>query len=152
MAEPKPEYGPPRNGIIFFFVVLSVLTLASLKPAFDSYYDSMHTGAVQDRLETYSDLGDVDAARARWASSLRGIDQSITDFAEGRPGLVRPQAGAEMNLDPLVGWNQLPQAVPDRAQPEPEPEVIEDETLSPDAIDALEELAPTGEPDEAPAE
>ena len=27
MANPLPEYGPPRNGIIFFFVVLSVATL-----------------------------------------------------------------------------------------------------------------------------
>lgn len=142
------EYGPPRNGIIFFFVVLSVGTLVSLKPAFDSYYDSMYQDAVSDRLEIAGDLEQLQAAEASWNSELSDIDDSISALADSRPAAVRPAHPADMNLDALRGWNQLPQSVPARAipEPEPEPEPSPEEATDDGAEEAEEAPAP-----EAPA-
>lgn len=136
------EYGPPRNGIIFFFVVLSVATLAALKPAFDSYYDSMYRANVDQRLETYSDLTDVEQAKSRWEAELGSIDDDIAQLSRARPTTIVPQHSEEMNLDPLRGWNQLPQELP----PLPEPEPLEEEMISPDDLLEGEGLAPEGEP------
>lgn len=134
------EHGPPKNGVIFFFVVLSVGTLVSLKPAFDAYYDGMFRGAVSDRLEMADDLAQLHTAQANWDGELSDIDEAIEQL-ESRPAAVRPAAPADMNLDALRGWNQLPQQVPAHVtaalSPEPEP--------------VLEEVLPVeGEPEDEP--
>ncbi|HJL20313.1 MAG TPA: hypothetical protein RMH99_31895 [Sandaracinaceae bacterium LLY-WYZ-13_1] len=159
---------PPRNRLIAFYTALAVATLMSLKPAFDAYFDRMKTSAVEDRLNTYTDLDARYRAQLDWARSLCRRDEiqrahawlreehpgeqfstectgaSIEDRMDqlarrGRTAMpaIRPEAPAEMNMDPLVGWAEMPNEVPET----PSSEV---EALEPEMLDV--DLAPPGAP------
>lgn len=158
------DKSPPRNGLIAIIGVLSVATLIAIKPGFDAYYDGMHREAMADRLETYSDLNQLEAARADWDRRLHSgstpIDQAMTQLAErGRTAFpaIRPQPPAELNLDPLTGWAQLPQELPQAVRdaqaaaeaPAPEPALLEGE-LPTDGND-MDEASDAAAPEAAPA-
>src|SRR5690348_8366762 len=63
---------PPRNRLIAFYALLATLALASLKPAFDSYYDRMHQRATGIALHEGADIQELGEVRAEWQRGLSG--------------------------------------------------------------------------------
>ncbi|MGE0785918.1 MAG: hypothetical protein AB7S26_09540 [Sandaracinaceae bacterium] len=148
-----PGGSNPNNLVILVLVILSASTLILLAPLFVAYYDGMRQEAVSDRLARYDDLQPLNEAHAAWEAGSRTIDDDIVRFAAGRPGLVAPRQTEPMNLDPLRGWNQLPNEI---VEPEPEPPLeepseLQPDTVSPEAIERLEDdaMPPPGAPAEA---
>lgn len=146
------EKGLPRYvfiGLVSTVALVGVLIFASVKLGFDSYYDAMQASAVERQLTTYDDLAARAAAEGQWEQRLgqgrMPIDRAMEQLAtRGRAAFpaIRPQKGAEMNTDPLAGWNQLPQEL---GLPEPEPEPVvpapffdPNDELSPGALEGLE--------------
>lgn len=114
-----PRNNPPRNGLILFYAVIAVALLASLKPAFDAYYDAVLTGARADRLSTYSDLEPLNAAEAQWNERRMPIDRAMSELGtRGRGAFpqINPEPGEAMNLGPLNGWTQSPLPLPPQVE------------------------------------
>ncbi len=140
---------PPRNRLIALYTALAVVTLLALKPAFDAYYDRMHSAAAAQVLEIGQDLAPLEQVRGEWAGRDEAIERGMQQLAErGRLGIpaISPSSEGEMNLDPLRGWGQLPREVrlpsPQPAPaPPPQPEAPEPEAPAPEAA-APEAAAP----------
>lgn len=145
-AQEKWNNAPPQNLIIAACGILSALVLFALSFGFQAYYDGVRDAAIEDRMARYSDLTPLEETRGRWDQQLeRGNPRSIDDAmsqlsARGRTGFreIAPEPGAEMNLAPLEGWNQLPHevVVPER----PAPQAAQPAgSVSPEALQQLED-------------
>jgi hypothetical protein len=103
---------PPRNGIIFFYSVLTVFVLVGVKLLLDSYFVRTMETEVHDKVLTRG-LDKVAALRAQEKQTLErtGIDSAIKTLAQrGRTAspLIVPQSG--QNKPAVSGWSQLPHA------------------------------------------
>lgn len=141
----RPADARPWNAWVLLMGVLTVLTLAALKPAFDAYYAGMLDRTVERHLATYDDLAVLEAANARAEAALGGgrlpIDRAMEQLAtRGRLAFpaISPRPGAEQNLAALRGWGQMPQELPDLRAPEPEPMPIPGDAISPEALRGIE--------------
>jgi hypothetical protein len=122
-AKPRPDDTPPRNGVIFFYTVLAVLTLIGLKFVMDSFLDTTRRAVRAQHLE--ESVASEALAQHREASqeALRSgdmpIDQAMQQLAERGRGAfpqIRPFASADQGA--REGWNRRgPAASP--VSPEP---------------------------------
>jgi hypothetical protein len=142
---------PERNSLIFFYTVLSVVTLIALGFMFQSYF-SLETERVVTRHVRQAPAVERQKLEAEQRDRLaRGpvsIDQAMQQVARNRqqPGI---EPAASRDLAPLEGWNQarvfapVPAAFIPRGVPEPAAaEGAEDEGA--DVEEAPIEVAPEG--------
>jgi hypothetical protein len=112
---------PPRNGIIFFYTVLTVFVLVGVKFLLDSYFANMLGAEMQEKVYS-AGLDEVKELRQKEAEKLqRGampIDQAMRLLGQrGRSAssVIAPQGG---NAPEIGGWSQLKREVA-AAQPAP---------------------------------
>jgi hypothetical protein len=98
---------PPRHALILGIAFASVVTLATLKFIFDSYYQHVMEAEVAAKA-----LPPVELQAARLADQQRlaagpmPIDRAMQDLAKARGTLITPEQSADEG--PLVGWSKLP--------------------------------------------
>jgi hypothetical protein len=103
---------PPRNGVIFFYTVLTVFVLVGVKLLLDSYFVKTMEGEVRDKVLTRG-MEEVATLRAKEKETLErtGIASAMKTLAQrGRTAspLIVPQSGQGKASGP--GWTQLPRA------------------------------------------
>jgi hypothetical protein len=130
---------PPRNGVIFFYTILTLFVLVGVKLLLDSYFVKTMESEIHDKVLTRG-LERVADLRAREKETLErsGIDGAIKTLAQrGRTAspLIVPQSGQGMPAVP--GWSQLPRA---QAAAAPAP------AAPPGAVSQPGETAPGQEP------
>lgn len=122
-AKPMPDNTPPRNGVIFFYTVLVVITLVGLKFVMDSFLDSSRRAIRAQHLEE-SHASEIlaqhrEATREALGSGDMPIEQAMQQLAERGRGAfpqIRPFASADQGA--REGWNRRgPAAAP--VSPEP---------------------------------
>jgi hypothetical protein len=106
---------PPRNGIIFFYTILTVFMLVGVKFLLDSYFFSMMTAEYQEKVWSRG-MDEVRAVREREAEALRKgampIDQAMRTLGQrGRKAspLITPEGG--QGAPEVAGWSQLKRQV-----------------------------------------
>lgn len=114
---------PPRNGVIFFYTVLTIFVLVGVKFLLDSYFVMTMETEVHDKVLTRG-LDAVATLRAQEKQELEraGLDSAIKTLAQrGRTAspLIAPQSG--QGKAGVPGWSQLPraQAAATPAPPQP---------------------------------
>jgi hypothetical protein len=115
---------PPRNGVIFFYTVLTLFVLVGVKLLLDSYFVRTMESEVHDKVLTRG-LDRVAELRAKEKETLErsGIDGAIKTLAQrGRTAspLIVPLSG--QGKPAVAGWSQLPRAQA-AAAPAPAPAV-----------------------------
>lgn len=125
---------PERNNLIFFYSLLTLLTLGVLSFVFESYFSAETDEVFRHKVyeQPADELAKVEAAQLEDLSSGPvPIEQAMQQVARrGRPSLVEPSPSDERA--PLEGWNEnrlpvavppaLLQAVPEGEEPEGGPE------------------------------
>jgi hypothetical protein len=132
MAAKGYDDSPPRNGIIFFYTVLTVFMLIGVKFLLDSYFASMMGAEYHEKVYSRG-MAEVAAVRAKEAETLsKGqlpISQAMRMIGQrGRAAspAIAPTSGA--NAPEVAGWSQLKRAVAEApkaaepAAPAPAPE------------------------------
>lgn len=148
---------PERNNLIFFYTVLSVLTLILLGFVFTSYFNIETERVVTEHVRARPAL-DLKRAEREQEEALRTgpvpIDRAMQMLArEGRAPAVQPAPSDD--LAPLEGWNEavVPPRVPAALVPtegegvspaEDEDEGEEAEAEGGEAGEGQEEVAPEG--------
>jgi hypothetical protein len=124
MAAKGYDDSPPRNGIIFFYTVLTVFMLIGVKFLLDSYFASMMGAELQEKVYSRG-MAEVQAVRSKEAETLQKgampIDQAMRTLGQrGRAAsaLIAPQSG--QGMQELSGWSQMKREVAPLA-PKPEP-------------------------------
>ena len=110
---------PPRNGVIFFYTVLTVFVLIGVKFLLDSYFAKTMDGEIHDKVLTRG-MEEVEALKANERAELeKSIQQAKNQYAaSGRSGLIAPSSGREK--PEVQGWTQLGRKVEaGPAQPAP---------------------------------
>ena len=114
---------PPRNGVIFFYTVLTIFVLVGVKLLLDSYFVRTMETEVHDKVLTRG-MDDVAALRAKEKQTLEraGLDGAIKTLAQrGRTAspLIVPESG--QGKPAVTGWSQLQraQAAATPAPPQP---------------------------------
>jgi hypothetical protein len=81
MAAKGYDDSPPRNGIIFFYTILTVFTLIGVKFLLDSYFFGMMEGEYFDKV--YS-RGMEEVAAVRQRLDLVGVGEQVAGYAADR--------------------------------------------------------------------
>lgn len=118
-TEKEYDDSPPRNGVIFFYTVLTVFVLIGVKFLLDSYFAKTMDSEVHDKVLTRG-MEEVTAQRASERSELdKNIQQAKNQYAStGRAGLIA--SGSGRDKPEVQGWTQLGRKVEAApAQPEP---------------------------------
>lgn len=128
MAAKGYDDSPPRNGIIFFYTVLTVFMLIGVKFLLDSYFSSMMNAEYQEKVWSRG-MAEVVAVRAKETETLsKGsvpIDQAmrlIGQRGRGASPVIAPKS--EPGAAEVAGWSQLKRNVaeaPKAAAPAPAP-------------------------------
>lgn len=110
---------PPRNGVIFFYTVLTVFVLIGVKFLLDSYFAKTMDSEIHDKVLTVG-MEEVTAMRASERTELdRTIQQAKNQYAaSGRAGLIA--SGSGRDKPEVQGWTQLGRKV-EAAAPAPAP-------------------------------
>ncbi|MFT3921899.1 MAG: hypothetical protein QM778_05135 [Myxococcales bacterium] len=139
MAAKGFDDSPPRNGIIFFYTVLTVFMLIGVKFLLDSYFASMMNAEYQEKVWSRG-MAEVAAVRAKEAETLQKgsmpIDQAMKLLGQrGRSAspVIAPASG--QGAPGVAGWSQLPRAAAE----------------APKAVAPAPEAAPAAAPEAAPA-
>lgn len=113
---------PPRNGVIFFYTVLTVFVLIGVKFLLDSYFAKTMDAEIQDKVLTRG-MEQVTALRAAEKAELDKTMQAAKSqyTAMGRAGLIAPASGRDK--PEVQGWTQLGRKIEEApAAPPPAPE------------------------------
>ena len=108
-AKPRPDDAPPQNGLIFFYTVLTVLSLIGLKFAMDSFLDSSRRAVqgahIEDSVGSRHLEERREEAREALSSGTMPIDQAITQLAErGRGAFPQVRPSASEDRGAREGW------------------------------------------------
>jgi len=110
--ELRADNTQPRNGMIALYTLASVAALIALKPLFDSYFDSMISTEVQEKVLSQPAV-ELEAIHERERVLLdeTGVpmDRVRAQLARGRqagPALIAPQPSTA--VDAIKGWSSLP--------------------------------------------
>lgn len=116
---------PPRNKLIALYTAISVVTLIALKPALDSYFDSMFRDASGRSLEVGRDLEDIDRTREQWAAREEHVAEAMDRLArQGRAAAPQLRPRPAQDVDPgSRHWNIMPERQRLLALPAPAPAV-----------------------------
>lgn len=128
MAAKGYDDSPPRNGIIFFYTVLTVFMLIGVKFLLDSYFASTMNAEWHDKVFSRG-MAEVEAVRKKEAETLNSgsmpIDQAMRLIGQrGRSAspLIAPESGR--GAAEITGWSQLKRDVaeaPKAQEPAQEP-------------------------------
>jgi len=113
---------PPRNGVIFFYTVLTVFVLIGVKFLLDSYFAKTMDAEIHDKVLTRG-MEQVTALRATEKAELaKTLTTAKGQYsAMGRSGLIAPSSGRDK--PEVQGWTQLGRKVEEApAAPAPAPE------------------------------
>ncbi|GAB4198008.1 MAG: hypothetical protein OHK0013_06690 [Sandaracinaceae bacterium] len=110
-GKPRPDDTPPRNGVIFFYTVLVVLTLICLKFVMDSFLDSSRRAIRAQHLERSraNELLAEHREREREAlgSGEMPIDRAMRELAQrGRGAFPQVRPFPSTDRGALEGWNR----------------------------------------------
>ena len=142
----KGDDTPPQNGIIFVAAIATVVTLFSLKYAFDSYLDVSNLHVRRDHIAVSHGSEVLVEYRATAAEALRAgpmtIDEAIDQLAEhGRAGFVQIRPVADTTTAAREGWTAMP-VVAGEPAPHAQPVAAEapaiPEPEQPSAVEATE--------------
>jgi hypothetical protein len=108
---------PPRNGVIFFYTVLTVFVLIGVKFLLDSYFAKTMDAEIHDKVLTRG-MEQVTALRAAEKAELEKTLKTAKGqyAAMGRSGLIAPTSGRDK--PEVQGWTQLGRKV-EVAAPQP---------------------------------
>lgn len=98
---------PPRNGVIFFYTVLTVIVLIAIKFLLDSYFAKTMDDEVHDKVLTRG-MEEVREMRAREAAALdpKTLNSAKAVYSRsGRTGVLAPASG--QGKPEVQGWTQL---------------------------------------------
>jgi hypothetical protein len=111
---------PPRNGVIFFYTVLTVFVLIGVKFLLDSYFAKTMDSEIHDKVLTRG-MEEVTAQRSSERSELdKTIQQAKNQYAAGgRAGLIA--SGSGRDKPEVQGWTQLGRKVEEAAPAQPAP-------------------------------
>jgi hypothetical protein len=114
---------PPRNGVIFFYTVLTVFVLIGVKFLLDSYFAKTMDAEIHDKVLSRG-MEEVSAMRAAEAAELQKTMKLAKGqyTSMGRAGMIAPTSGA--NKPEVSGWTQLGRKVEAAAAPAPAPEAV----------------------------
>jgi len=121
MAAKGYDDSPPRNGIIFFYTLLTVFMLIGVKFLLDSYFASMMNAEIYEKVLSRG-MAEVKAVRTKEAETLQKgslpIDEAmrlIGQRGRGASPVIAPQSG--QGAAEIAGWSQLKRDVPEAAAP-----------------------------------
>lgn len=125
----KGDDTPPQNGIIFVAAIATVVTLFSMKYAFDSYLDVTNIHVRRDHVGESHASEVLAEYRTSAAEQLRGgpmtIDEAIDQLSEhGRGGFVQIRPVADTTTGAREGWSAMP-VVPGEPAPHAQPVATE---------------------------
>lgn len=98
---------PPRNGVIFFYTVLTVFVLIGVKFLLDSYFVKTMDAEIHDKVLTRG-MEEVAAMRAKEAATLdpKSMKAAKSLYSStGRTGMLTPVSG--QGKPEVQGWTQL---------------------------------------------
>ncbi|MDB4972983.1 MAG: hypothetical protein JWN48_1324 [Myxococcaceae bacterium] len=109
MAAKGYDDSPPRNGVIFFYTVLTVVFLYGVQQLLNSYFAKMMDNELQTKVFTVG-LDKAVAAKARDKEVLEksGIEAAMRLYAQrGRSAsaIIQNESGA--GKPAIAGWSQL---------------------------------------------
>jgi hypothetical protein len=114
MAAKGYDDSPPRNGVIFFYSVLTVVFLFGAQKLLDSYFAKMMDAEFGEKVYTVGLQGAADAkARDQAQLAKTDIEAAKRLYAQrGRSAspVIAPESGA--NKPAIGGWSQLKRDVP----------------------------------------
>ena len=120
MAAKGYDDSPPRNGIIFFYTVLTVFMLIGVKFLLDSYFASMMNAEYYEKVYSRG-MAEVAAVRAKEAETLQKgampIGQAMKLLAQRGRGVspvIAPAGGH--GVPGVAGWSQLKRDVGEAPQ------------------------------------
>ena len=124
-TEKEYDDSPPRNGVIFFYTVLTVFVLIGVKFLLDSYFAKTMDSEVHDKVLTRG-MEEVAAMRATERAELdRTIQQAKSQYASaGRAGLIA--SGSGRDKPEVQGWTQLGRKVEEAVPAQPAPSTPSD--------------------------
>jgi hypothetical protein len=116
MAAKGYDDSPPRNGIIFFYTVLTVFFLIGVKLLLDSYFANMMNAEKYEKVYSRG-MEEVLAVRAKERATLEKGSLPIADAKKllalrgrGASPLIAPNSG--QGQEAIAGWSQLKREVP----------------------------------------
>lgn len=126
MTEATKGYddSPPRNGVIAFYTVLTVVVLLGTTFLLDSYFAKMMDLEVHEKVLTRGlDLAVETKAKEHEALEKAGLanaKRALAQQGRGASPLIAPESGA--GKAPVEGWSQLKRTLPAAAAPAAAPE------------------------------
>ena len=119
MAAKGYDDSPPRNGVIFFYTVLTVFFLFGAQQLLNSYFAKMMDNEYTEKVYTVG-LEKAAQAKARDRETLEksGIESAMRLYAQrGRSAsaIIQNESGA--GKPEITGWSQLKREVPAASVP-----------------------------------
>lgn len=113
---------PPRNGVIFFYTVLTVFVLIGVKFLLDSYFEKTMDAEVHDKVLTRG-MEEVAAMREHERTVLGGDKMQAAKLElsrRGRMGVPSVKPASGQGMPEVKGWTLLGRDVaePKAAAPE----------------------------------
>lgn len=114
MAAKGYDDSPPRNGVIFFYSVLTVVFLFGVQQMLDSYFAKMMDAEFQEKVYTRGLDTAVEAKAADQAALEKsGIEDAKRLYiARGRSASAVIQVESGSNKPAIGGWSQLKREAP----------------------------------------
>jgi hypothetical protein len=114
MAAKGYDDSPPRNGVIFFYSVLTVVFLFGAQQLLNSYFGKMMDAEFQEKVYTVGLKGAADA-KAHDQAELAKFDieaakRLYVQRGRSASAVITPEPGA--NKPAIGGWTQLQRNVP----------------------------------------
>lgn len=145
MAAKGYDDSPPRNGVILFYTVLTVVSLFGVAQLLKSYFAKMMDSELQEKVYTVG-LAETAAYKAKEQEQLEkfGIGTAIKGYA-ARGHSASPALASESGAGKaaITGWSQLKREVPS-APAAPAAVPVQGASLPADAAGAAKAPAMTG--------
>ena len=114
MAAKGYDDSPPRNGVIFFYSVLTVVFLFGVQRMLNSYFATMMDNEFQEKVYTRGLEAAVEAKAADQAALEKsGIEAAKRLYIQrGRSASAAIQTESGANKPAIGGWSQLKREIP----------------------------------------
>jgi hypothetical protein len=145
MAAKGYDDSPPRNGVILFYTILTVVSLFGVAQLLKSYFATIMNGEFETKVFTVG-LAETAEFKAQEQEQLQksGIGNAIKQYAargHAASPVLRSESGA--NKPTITGWSQLKHDVP-TAPAAPQAVPVQGSTLPPEAAGTEKAPAKSG--------